>query len=240
MRFDVLTLFPGVFEGFFKESLIKKAREKGLIVLNTHDIRNNTKGKHNTADDSPFGGGPGMVMMAQPVIKTLQSVKTKNSRTILMTPSGTKLNQQKVLDLSKYGQLIIICGHYEGIDERIMPYVDEEISIGDFVVTGGEIPAALLIDAVCRNIPGVIKEMESVESDSFFNGLLDFPHYTRPSDFEGKKVPEVLLNGNHEEIRKWRRKKSLERTLFVRPDLFVKAEITKEDMTFLQEIITGN
>lgn len=239
MRFDVLTLFPGVFEGFLNESMIKKARERGLIVLNARNIRDNTKDKHQTADDSPFGGGPGMVMMAGPVIELLKEIKTKNSRTILMSPRGQKLTQAKVLELLKYEQLILICGHYEGIDERIMSRVDEEISIGDFVVTGGEIPAALLIDAVCRNIPGVVKEMDSVKGDSFFEGLLDFPHYTRPSDLNGEKVPEVLLNGNHEDIRKWRRKRSLEKTLFQRPDLLAKAKITNEDKELLEEIIVG-
>ncbi len=226
-----------MFEGFLKESIIGRARERGLIVINTLDIREETTGRHRTADDSPFGGGAGMVMLAKPVLDLLSKVRTGTSRTIMLTPSGKKFDQIMAAELAGCEHLIILCGHYEGFDERISGSVDMEVSIGDFVITGGEIAAAALVDAVSRHVPGVVKEMDSVENDSFSDGLLEGPHYTRPSDLDGAKVPEVLLNGNHEEIRKWRRKRSLEKTLKVRPDLLATADITPEDRKFLTEII---
>ncbi len=228
-----------MFTGPLSESLIKKAQEKGLIFLNIHDIRSETQDKHNTADDSPYGGGSGMVMLAEPIIKLLKNVKQSNSKVIYLSPTGKPLNQEMVRQLSKEAHLVLICGHYEGIDERVMPYIDEEVSIGDYVLTGGELPAAVLVDSVCRNLPGVIKEMSSVEEDSFYSSLLDNPHYTRPADFDGSAVPEVLLNGHHEEIRKWRRKIALERTLKRRPDILPKAAINDEDREFLKEIVLG-
>jgi tRNA (guanine37-N1)-methyltransferase len=228
-----------MFEGPLTESILKKGREKGLFVVNIHDIREKTTDKHKTADDASFGGGVGMVMKIEPIISFLKELKTSKTRTILMTPSGTKLTQDKVRQLSKEEHLIVICGHYEGVDERIKDSIDEELSIGDYVLTGGELPSMVLIDCICRYIPGVVKEMDSVEGDSFGNGLLDFPHYTRPADFDGQKVPEVLQNGNHEDIRKWRRKESLKKTLFMRPDLLPKADLTEEDKAIMGEIVLG-
>lgn len=239
MQFDILTLFPAMFEGPLNESILKKAQEKGFLLIKVHDIRQKCGDKHKTADDSSFGGGPGMVMLLRPILEILKNLKKSNTKTILMSPSGSKLNQKKVKEFSHADHLIIICGHYEGIDERIMSEVDEEISMGDYVLTGGELPAMVLIDAVSRYIPGVVKEKDSVDADSFSDGILDFPHYTRPSEFEGQKVPDVLMSGNHEEIRKWRRREALSRTLFRRPDLFAQAKLTDEDKNYIESIILG-
>ena len=228
-----------MFEGPLTESILKRGREKGLFVINIHDIREKTADKHKTADDTSFGGGVGMVMKIEPLASFLKELRTPKTKTILMTPSGTKLTQDKVKELSKEEHIVVICGHYEGVDERIKCLIDEEISMGDYVLTGGEMPSMVLIDSVCRYIPGVVKEMDSVEGDSFGNGLLDFPHYTRPADFEGQKAPEVLQNGNHEDIRRWRRKESLKKTLFVRPDLLPKAQLTHEDRELFSEIVMG-
>ena len=238
MRFDILTLFPDIFKGFLEESLIKKALERGFLSIGVLDIRAQTRDKHKTADDSPFGGGPGMVMLAEPVCRAVESVRTPESKVILMSPAGTRLTQDKVKDLSKEKHLIMICGRYEGLDERISGIVDEEISIGDYVLSGGELPAAVLIECVSRYIPGVVKEQDSVDNDSFSDGLLDFPHFTRPSQSSYGQVPAELLAGNHEEINKWRRKEQLKRTLFRRPDLLSKAKLAEEDKRAIQEIIS--
>ena len=222
MKIDVLTLFPEMFQGSLNESLLKKAQAKGLLSFNTVNIRDFTTDKHKTADDTAYGGGAGMVMKVDPIAKGISNLKSKISKTILLCPTGKPLTQKKPNKLAKQKHLILVCGHYEGVDERVRDYVDEEISIGDYVLTGGEIPATVLIDAVARQIPGVVKEQESVEKDSFYNGLLDYPCYTRPEEFEGKKVPEVLLSGNHAEIEKWRQEKALEKTKKQRPDLLNK------------------
>lgn len=221
MQIDVLTLFPEMFQGPLNESLLKKAQAKGLLSFNTVNIRDFTTDKHKTADDTSYGGGSGMVMKVDVVAKAIRKNKqqTTSSKIILLCPTGKPLDQKKVNQLAKEKHLILVCGHYEGVDERVRDYVDEEISIGDYVLTGGEIPAMVLIDAVARQIPGVVKEQESVEKDSFYNGLLDYPCYTRPEEFEGKKVPEVLLSGNHAEIEKWRKEQALAKTKEKRPDL---------------------
>ncbi len=221
MQIDVLTLFPEMFQGPLNESLLKKAQAKGLLSFNTVNIRDFTTDKHKTADDTSYGGGSGMVMKVDVVAKAIRKNKqqTTSSKIILLCPTGKPLDQKKVNQLAKEKHLILVCGHYEGVDERVRDYVDEEISIGDYVLTGGEIPALVLIDAVARQIPGVVKEQESVEKDSFYNGLLDYPCYTRPEEFEGKKVPEVLLSGNHAEIEKWRKEQALAKTKEKRPDL---------------------
>lgn len=213
-----------MFQGPINESLLKKAQQKGLLSLEIIDLRNFTTDKHKTADDSPYGGGPGMVMKVDVVVKALRETKdprpkTYDRKTILLCPTGKVLDQAKVNELAKCEELILICGHYEGIDDRIRDYVDEEISIGDYVLTGGEIPAMVLIDAVARQIPGVVKEENSVKNDSFYNGLLDYPSFTKPEEFEGKKVPKVLLSGNHAEIAKWRQEQALKITKERRPDL---------------------
>jgi len=224
MKIDILTIFPKMFESPFGESLIGKAKEKGLLEINAIDIRSFSKDKHKKVDDKPFGGGSGMVMKPEPVYAAIKKAaagkKRGQSRLIIyMSPQGKPLNDSIVKDLSKYSHLVILCGHYEGVDERIMNFVDEEISIGDYVLTGGEIPAMVLVDAVARMVKGVVKEEESVKNDSFYNGLLDYPHYTRPAVFKKMKVPEVLLSGDHKKINEWRQKQSYERTKKRRPEL---------------------
>ena len=218
MKFDVLTLFPEMFE-ILNQSIIGKAIEKNLIDIHLINIRDFSKDKHKKVDDTPYGGGAGMVMKPDVVYDAYQSVKDANAKVIYMSPQGKPLNQKKVEELSKENHLIILCGHYEGIDQRVLDkIVDEEISIGDYVLTGGEIPAMVLIDSVSRYVEGVLKE-DSIKEESFSNGLLEYPQYTRPEVFEGMKVPEVLLSGHHENIEKWRKEKSLEITKKKRPEL---------------------
>ena len=218
MKFDVLTLFPEMFE-ILNQSIIGKAIEKELIDINLINIRDFSKDKHKKVDDTPYGGGAGMVMKPDVVYDAYQSIKDRNAKVIYMSPQGKPLNQDKVEELSKENHLIILCGHYEGIDQRVLDkIVDEEISIGDYVLTGGEIPAMVLIDSVSRYVEGVLKE-DSIKEESFSNGLLEYPQYTRPEIFEGMKVPEILLSGHHENIEKWRKEKSLEMTKKKRPDI---------------------
>ena len=220
MKFDVLTLFPEMFEPL-NSSIIGRAKEKNLIEINLINIRDFSRDKHKKVDDTPYGGGAGMVMMPDVVYDAYKSVEDKNAKVIYMSPQGKKLTQKKVEELAKQEHLIILCGHYEGIDQRVIDkIVDEEISIGDYVLTGGEIPAMVLIDSVSRYNSGVIAE-ESIEEESFANGLLEYPQYTRPEVFEGVKVPEVLLSGHHANIEKWRKEKALEITKLKRPDLLV-------------------
>ena len=220
MKFDVLTLFPEMFEPL-NSSIIGRAKEKNLIEINLINIRDFSKDKHKKVDDTPYGGGAGMVMMPDVVYDAYKSVEDKNAKVIYMSPQGKKLTQKKVEELANQEHLIILCGHYEGIDQRVIDkIVDEEISIGDYVLTGGEIPAMVLIDSVSRYNSGVIAE-ESIEEESFANGLLEYPQYTRPEVFEGVKVPEVLLSGHHANIEKWRKEKALEITKLKRPDLLV-------------------
>ena len=219
MDFDVLTLFPQMFSSL-KESIIGRAVKDKIININTVNIRDFSKNKHNKVDDTPYGGGAGMVIMPDVVYRAYNSLENKeNAKVIYMSPQGKKLNQKKVLEFSKEKHLIILCGHYEGIDQRVLDkIVDEEISIGDYVLTGGELPAMVLIDSVSRYVEGVLSK-DSIKEESFSNNLLEYPQYTRPEIFEGKKVPEILLSGNHKEIEKWRNEKSLETTKNKRPDL---------------------
>ena len=219
MKFDVLTLFPEMFDTL-SQSIIGRAREKNLIDVNFINIRDFSKDKHKKVDDTPYGGGAGMVMMPDVVYNAYSSISNKeNAKVIYLSPKGNVLNQEKVLELAKQEHLILLCGHYEGIDQRVIDkIVDEEISIGDYVLTGGELPAMVLIDSVSRYVEGVLKE-ESIKEESFSEGLLEYPQYTRPENFDGVKVPEILLSGNHQEIAKWRKEKSLEITKKKRPDL---------------------
>ena len=218
MKFDVLTLFPEMFEPL-KHSIIGKAEEKELIDVNLINIRDFSKDKHKKVDDTPYGGGAGMVMRPDVVYDAYNSVKTENCKVIYMSPQGKTLNQKRVEDFSKEKHLIILCGHYEGIDQRVIDkIVDEEISIGDYVLTGGEIPAMVLIDSVSRYIEGVLNQ-DSIKEESFSNGLLEYPQYTRPEIFEGETVPSVLLSGHHENIENWRKEQSLKITKNKRPDL---------------------
>lgn len=220
MRIDILTLFPGLFRGPFDESIVARAKEKGLVEVYIHNIRDYTHDKHRKVDDRPFGGGPGMVFKPEPVFECVEKIGAEGCPLIYLTPQGEPFSQRKAQELSRRERLVLLCGHYEEIDERIRTaLVGEEISIGDYVLSNGEIPAMVVVDCVVRLIPGVLGDSQSAEEDSFTNGLLDYPHYTRPAEFRGMKVPEVLLSGNHQEIRKWRKQMALERTKKVRPDL---------------------
>lgn len=221
MKFDVLTLFPEMFSSL-EQSIIGRAVENEQISINLINIRDFSTDKHKKVDDTPYGGGAGMVMMPDVVYRAYESLESSDAKVIYMSPKGKTLNQEKVEELSKENHLIILCGHYEGIDQRVLDkIVDEEISIGDYVLTGGEIPAMVLIDSVSRYVKGVLKE-DSIKEESFSNGLLEYPQYTRPEIFQGERVPEVLLSGNHQEIDKWRKEKSLEITKKNRPDLLEK------------------
>lgn len=224
MRFDVLTLFPEIIESYCNVSIMKRAREGDVYSLNTINPRDFTLDKHNKVDDTPYGGGAGMVLMPQPYIDAYDSVeKLENSITIMLSPQGEPLNEKLVLDLAQYNQIIMLCGHYEGFDERIREIIKpKEISLGDFVLTGGELPALCLLDSVSRKLNGTLGKIQSAEDDSFSNGLLEYPQYTKPRDFRGYKVPEVLLNGNHKEINEFRQNQQIERTKIRRPDLYEK------------------
>lgn len=224
MKIDIITLFPKMFESTFSESIIKKAQEKGILKINIHDLRSFTKDRHRTVDDRPYGGGTGMVLKVEPIYKAIKHLtrKTKNPKKrkiILLSPQGETFSQRKAKELAKKEWLIFICGHYEGVDQRVMSFIDEEISIGNYVLTGGELPAMVLVDSTVRLIPGVVKKEESIREESFSTNLLDYPQYTRPRTFSGKKVPSVLLSGNHEKIRSWRAKKSIRNTFLKRPEL---------------------
>jgi tRNA (guanine37-N1)-methyltransferase len=236
MRFDVVTIFPKMFDSPLAESILKRAREAGLMEVVTHDIREFTSDVHRSVDDTPYGGGAGMVMRPEPLVRCVESVPVFGKRVrILMTPQGEPLTQRIVKDLSAYDQIVLICGRYEGIDERARSLIaDREISIGDYVVAGGEIPAMVVIDAVTRLIPGVLGNESSVEFESFEDSLLEYPHYTRPETFRGEKVPDVLLSGHHAEIDKWRRKEAILRTLSRRPDLLGNAALTKDERESLR------
>ena len=239
MKFDVLTLFPEMFEPI-KQSIIGKAEEKKLIDINLINIRDFSKNKHKKVDDTPYGGGAGMVMQADVVYDAYKSIKDENAKVIYLTPQGKVLNQKKVEELSKQEHLILLCGHYEGIDQRVIDkIVDEEISIGDYVLTGGELPAMVLIDSVSRYVDGVLSE-GSTSEESFSQGILEYPQYTRPETFEGVNVPEILLSGHHENINKWRRCEALKNTYLKRPDLLKNVELSEEDKAYLDIIKNSN
>lgn len=228
IKFDVLTLFPNMFDGFLSESIIKRAIEDKKINVNITNFRDYSDKKNNQVDDTPYGGGSGMVLMCDPIVKAIEEKKKKNTKVILMSPQGTKFDQKKAIELSKESHLIFVCGHYEGFDERIKNFVDEEISIGDYVLTGGELPAMILIDSISRLVPGVIDE-GSYENDSFMDDLLDYPTYTKPREYRGMKVPDVLLSGDHKKIDEWRKEKQIENTKEKRPDLIKdKEKVVKE------------
>ena len=244
MRIDIITLFPAMFAGVLGDSILKRAAEAGLLDIHFTNPRDFAYDKHKQVDDSPFGGGSGMVMKPEPMFRAVHQVMnvTKNldilpRRTILLSPRGIVFNQQKAKELAAYNSLVLICGHYEGFDERIAANLaDEELSIGDFVLTGGELPAMVIIDAVARMLPGVLGSAESAATDSFYDGLLEFPQYTRPREYLGLAVPEVLLSGNHAKINEWRRQESLANTLRWRPDLLAKADLTDKDREFLAKL----
>ena len=244
MRIDILTLFPQMFQGPLTESILKRAQDKNLLKINIHNIRDFAKDKHRTVDDRPFGGGVGMVMKPKPTFEAVDYIKSQTSNLcppqadsplpiILLSPQGRTFSQEKARKLARKKHLVFICGHYEGVDERIRKHLaTEEISIGDYILTGGELACMVVIDALARMIPGVLGA-ETI-SDSFYDSLLDYPHYTRPSEYRGMKVPEVLLSGNHQEISRWRRKESLRWTLLKRPDLLEKASLSEEEKKMLK------
>lgn len=220
MLIDILSLFPGYFSGPFDHSMVKRAQEKGLVTIRQTDVRSFTQDKHRSVDDRPYGGGPGMVMMAQPVVDAIRSVKSDEAHVVYLSPQGRRLDAEKCQELAKRKHLVFLCGHYEGVDQRALDLeVDEEISIGDYVLTNGCVAAIVTIDALLRFVPGFLGHDEAAAQDSFSEGILDCPHYTRPEVFEGLAVPQVLLGGNHREIEKWRKSAAMEKTQKVRPDL---------------------
>ena len=225
LRFDIVSIFPGMFESPFADSIIQRAREEGLLDLRVHDLRDYSLNKHRKVDDTPFGGGVGMVMNVEPIARVIAAIKKEvpETRTILLSPGGRPFDQEKAWELSRLPSLTLICGRYEGIDERVrLHFVDEEISIGDYVLTGGEIPAMVLVEAVSRLVPGVLGDPESVVEESFTGDLLEYPQYTRPQDYQGFKVPEILVSGDHKKIRDWQKAEALKKTERVRPDLLKK------------------
>jgi len=242
MKFDILTIFPEIFDTVLGSSIIGRAQESGLITVTAHNIRDFSKDKHKKTDDYPYGGGNGLVMLAQPIYDAYQAIVRDldyKPHFIYMSPQGKRLDQKLVEELSAHRHMILLCGHYEGVDERILEeLVDEEISIGDYVLTGGELPAMVLVDAISRTIPGVLSNEASYGEESHKDGVLEYPQYTRPYDFMGKRVPDVLLSGHHANINKWRRLQALKRTRERRPDLYQKLELTKEDKKLLEQDIS--
>jgi len=248
MQFEVFTLLPEVFPSYLETSIIKRARERGLIDVRVHNIRDYTHDKHHMTDDTPYGGGGGMVMKPEPIFEAIETVMGLNAEQtqsepasnipiILLTPQGRVFNQSIAQELSQHPHIVLLCGRYEGIDERIREHlVTDEISIGDYVLTGGELPALILIDAISRFLPEVLGDPTGAQDDSHAMGLLEYPHYTRPPEFRGWKIPEVLLSGAHAKIDKWRREQALLRTLKKRPDMLEKADLTKEDKKFLENL----
>jgi tRNA (guanine37-N1)-methyltransferase len=239
MIFDVLTIFPGIFISPLSESLLKKAIDKGLIQVRIRNLRDFTRDKHRMTDDYPYGGGAGMVMKPEPIIRAVQEIKKEDpqAQSVLLTPQGSRLDQKLGREMSGHPHWILICGRYEGMDERVrLAAVDRELSIGDYILSGGEVPALVVIDVISRYIPGFLGSEQSVEEDSFSHGLLEYPQYTRPPIYRGMAVPEVLLSGHHAQIERWRRKESLRRTFLRRPDLLDLASLSEEDQEVLREI----
>jgi tRNA (guanine37-N1)-methyltransferase len=248
MQFDIFTILPEIFPTYLDTSILNRARQKGLIDVRIHNIRDYTHDKHHMTDDTPYGGGGGMVMKPEPIFEAVESVLGLASRLshlktdsnipiILLTPQGRVFNQRVAEELSRHERIALICGRYEGVDERIREHlVTDEISIGDYVLTGGELPALMIVDAVSRLIPGVLGDPTGAEDDSHSMGLLEYPHYTKPPEFRGAKVPDVLVSGNHAKINKWRREQALTRTFNKRPDMLEKAELNKEDIKFIKSL----
>lgn len=239
MRIDILTLFPEMCNAYLSESIIGRARKAGKVEIECTDIREYTKDKHRRVDDTPYGGGMGMIMQVEPVYDCYAAICDKlgtKPHLIYLTPQGKTLTQDRVKELSKLENIALLCGHYEGIDERVIEELQpEEISVGDYVLTGGELPALILADSISRLLPGVLSDDECFEEESHFSSLLEYPQYTRPYEWKGRTVPDVLLTGHHENVNKWRREQSLKRTLERRPDMLEKAELTKKDIEFLSK-----
>ena len=242
MRIDILTLFPEMCESVLSESIIGRARANGFVEINCRNIREYTADKHNRVDDSPYGGGTGMIMQTQPIYDCFSALCAEigvRPHLIYLSPQGKVLTQERVKELSKLDNIALLCGHYEGVDQRVIDeIVDEEISIGDYVLTGGELPALILADSIARMLPGVLANEDAFTLESHYSGLLEYPQYTRPFEWHGEKVPEVLISGHHANIEKWQREQSLKRTLERRPDLLEKAELSKKDKEYLDKIKT--
>lgn len=240
MVFDIITIFPSIFHAYLSEGILKRAIKMGLVNIRVHNLRDYTVDKHRSVDDYPYGGGPGMVMKPEPFFRAIKAIKADGieSYTIMLSPQGELFNQSTAVMLSRMNKrFILLCGRYEAIDERVRDaLVDMELSIGDYVLTGGELPALVIIDSVVRLLPGVLGDQESLREESFTWGILDYPHYTRPPEYEGLKVPDVLLSGHHEEIVRWRRKEALKKTLRRRPDLLEKSELSEIDRKLILEI----
>lgn len=234
MKITILTLFPEMFDGFLSNSIIKRAIAKNIVEVKLVNIRDFTLDKYHRVDSAPIGGGAGLIMKCQPIVDAINSIKTKSSKTIMLSPRGKTYNQAKAIELSKEEDIILLCGHYEGIDERVNKYVDEQISIGDYILTGGELGSMVIADSIIRLLDGAIAE-ESISEESFDDNLLEYPQYTEPYDFNGDKVPDILYSGNHQAIKKWRRKQSLKLTKEHRPDLFEKVTLSKQDKKLLEE-----
>jgi len=242
MQIDVITIFPQMLERIIKESILKRAQQKNIVKINIHNLRDFALDKHSIVDDYSYGGGAGMVLKPEPIFRAVEKIvgsrkRKRKVRIILLTPQGQTFNQAKAKELSQEENLLFICGHYEGVDERVKEnLITDEISIGDYVLTGGELPAMVIIDSLVRILPGVLNKRESFENDSFYQGLLDYPHYTRPRRFREKSVPALLLSGNHSQIKKWRRQKALKNTLNKRSDLLEKITLSAEDQKILKEL----
>ena len=238
MQFHIITIFPEWFTSPLSTGLLQKAQDKAILSFRVHNLRDYAPGKHRSTDDTPYGGGWGMVMTPEPLVNALEAVSTplNNPRRIFLSPQGRPLSQTKTAELTAYEALVLVCGRYEGVDERVLAFVDEEISIGDYIVSGGEVAALVLIDAVARLIPGVVGRKESTEDESFSTGLLEYPQYTRPEEFRGLSVPDVLLSGHHADITRWRRRQSLIRTRTRRPDLLKKADLSPEERRWLTQM----
>jgi tRNA (guanine37-N1)-methyltransferase len=237
IRIDVVTLFPGMFPGVLDESMLRVARERQAVDIRVVDLRDYTEGRHRVADDYPFGGGGGMVLKPEPLFAAVEALRGPESRVVLLCPQGPTLTQATAERLAKVAHLVLVCGHYEGVDERVRTeLVDEELSIGDYVLTGGELPALVVLDAVVRLVPGVLGDPEGAARESFAAGRLDYPQYTRPAEFRGWRVPEVLLSGDHGRIAQWRRREALRRTLTRRPDLLATVPMTREEREWMDEM----
>lgn len=240
VKFDIVTIFPRMVEAFVAEGIVGRAAARGLIDLRVRDLRDFTDDRHRTVDDVPYGGGPGMVMKAEPFVRAAEAIEQERGRpgaTVLMSPQGRRFTQAEAARLNAAGHVVLLCGRYEGLDDRVREHLRaEELSIGDYVISGGELAALVVVDAVARLVPGVVGDEASVEADSFTRGLLDFPHYTRPAEFRGLAVPPVLLSGHHAEIRRWRKREALRRTLERRPDLLVPGELDDEEREMVREL----
>jgi tRNA (guanine37-N1)-methyltransferase len=240
MKFDIVTIFPRMVEAGLAEGVVSRGIERGLLDLKVHDLREHTTDRHRSVDDVPYGGGPGMVMKPEPLVKAVEAIRRDRGQpeaVVLLSPQGRQFTQAEAVRLSGLTHVVLLCGRYEGMDERVRELVaTEELSIGDYVLSGGELPALVIVDAVSRLVPGVVGDAGSVEGDSFSRGLLDYPHYTRPAEFLGRSVPDVLLSGHHAEVRKWRKRAALARTMSRRPDLLASADLDDEERELLEEL----